>query len=222
MASFCGLGGLLRGGCYGALIELGNGLSGSCDTAVSEFSEFWIIRHGEPEGAGAYLGRGSNPPLSAEGGRQALRLAARIHREAPGVIYTSPLKRAVETITPVSAALGLEPVIAEDLAELDFGEWEGLRYEQIHRRDARRYERWLANPWRTAPPGGETYADLSRRVLGCIRGLLKRYGGQRVLASTHAGPIRAVLMEAYGLTVLESLAVQVGYADLFRLDLNIV
>src|SRR5215467_9359015 len=88
-------------------------------------AELFIVRHADaiPEAdeiipGGIY----DNLPLSATGRKQALALAERLSGISFNVIYSSPLKRCLETAAPLAERLGLEPVIVPELAEIRLGE----------------------------------------------------------------------------------------------------
>lgn len=115
----------------------------------------YLIRHEEPEQRGVFLGRG-DPPLSARG-REA---AAKLRGISAAAVYSSPLRRAIET----ARASELPLIVMPELTEMDFGEWEGRTWQDIERGWPELAARKLAN-WLGAPaPGGETWAALAARV----------------------------------------------------------
>src|SRR5580698_8732407 len=73
--------------------------------------------------------------------------------------WTSPALRARET----AEALGLQPVVDERLRDCDYGRWTGLRFQQVLLREPRRLISWIRKP-ETAPHGGETIAEVLKRV----------------------------------------------------------
>lgn len=116
----------------------------------------FLIRHAEPELRGVLLGR-TDPPLSPAGRAQARHLKPM----AAAVVYTSPLRRCQET----AAALGRPVIVRPELAEIDFGSWDGLPWAEVERRwpdEARqKLERWRE----VTPPGGESWDAFRHRVL---------------------------------------------------------
>src|SRR5215471_12106018 len=91
----------------------------------------WLIRHGVPEGMeGRCYGR-LDVALSAEGIRQATAIANYLAGEKLTRIYSSPMKRALETARAIAErhTLGVETL--EALSEIAFGDFEGLRYDDI-------------------------------------------------------------------------------------------
>jgi broad specificity phosphatase PhoE len=120
----------------------------------------------------------------------AVRLADALRSLPLVAVYTSPLARAVETATPVAVAHGLEPIEVADLRELDFGDVDGLRFDELPR-DLRRS--LLERPTEVAFPGGESYGELRTRVLAALAEIVARHPGAAVAIVSHAGPIRAAL-----------------------------
>ena len=63
-------------------------------------------------------------------------------------IFSSPLKRALQTAQIIGESRKAPVEIVEDLQEVDFGRWEGLTWEQARQQDPEIYKRWLLNRWR--------------------------------------------------------------------------
>lgn len=156
-----------------------------------------LLRHGQTplstEKRFAGLG---DIELTETGVRQAKlageRLAA---RGGMDVIVTSPLRRARDTAAQVSAATGAPVMTDEDLRETDFGAWEGLTFAEAQRRWPDEVTRWLGDPG-TAPPQGESFAEVGVRVRAALARLLEQYTGQTVLVVSHVTPIKTLLTEA--------------------------
>jgi probable phosphoglycerate mutase len=137
-------------------------------------------------------------PLSASGTRQAKAAAGRLASGAPiDAVVSSPLLRAVETAAIAAGELGLTAAIDDDLCETDFGDWDGFTLEEIQQRWPADAAAWRRNP-EQAPPGGESFADASRRVNRACDRLLRDHGGQTVLVVSHVTPIKIMLCRALG------------------------
>lgn len=106
-------------------------------------------------------------------------------------VVSSPRRRALETAAPLATAHGVDVTVDDRLRELDFGDLEGLTYEECERTRPELYRRWMEAPTTVEFPGGESYALLRRRVLDLVAEL--RLRGGVVAAVTHGGPIRAVV-----------------------------
>jgi len=123
-------------------------------------------------------------PLAATFAREAASTRARLPW-APEAVMSSPAERCRRLAAELTPA-GVAVVIDARLAELSMGAWEGRLWE-----DLRGYEvdRWMADPWRERPPGGETTDEFLARV-GAVRAELA-VDPRRRLVVTHAGVIRA-------------------------------
>jgi broad specificity phosphatase PhoE len=138
-------------------------------------------------------------PLNSEGRAQAVRcgeilndLLDRDGRSPHELDYvSSPLVRARETMELVRATLGLESSgyrVDERLAEISFGEWEGLTYADVLARDQDVVGRRETNKWSFLPPGGESYAQLTVR----LRAWHETVDTDTVVAA-HGGTARALI-----------------------------
>ena len=179
-------------------------------------TDILLLRHAEPESAGLYIGRGSDPDLSPKGLCDAEEISSILSKEKPDRIYSSPLKRAGETIAPTARKSGLEVIISEGLAEMDFGEWEGLGWKEIEKRDPEIWRSWLDNPWKVPPPGGETLKVLQERVIASLNDILSRHHDGKILIASHGGPIRSILGHVLFLEPIAFWSVGIDYTCLCR------
>jgi probable phosphoglycerate mutase len=149
-----------------------------------------LARHGETDWnrEGRFQGW-ADPPLNATGRAQAVDLSVQLMAEELAAVYSSPLRRAYETAEVVAASRGLEPVTVDALREVDVGSWSGLSRAEIEQRFPEQYARWLdyGRGWED----GETYEQMVDRVVEALQELAEGRDGERILAVTHGGPIRA-------------------------------
>lgn len=176
-------------------------------------TRLWLIRHGEPvpEVRGHCYGR-LDAGLSAEGREQAERVAKRLAGEPVSAIYASPRARTLETARIIAAAHGCGAQVEDDLCEIDFGDFEGLSYDEIERRYPEIYRRWMERPTEVEFPNGESFSMLRARVLKAAGRLLARHAGGCVVVVTHGGVIRAVLAEVLGVPPANIFRLGQGYA----------
>jgi broad specificity phosphatase PhoE len=162
-----------------------------------------LARHGETDWNRDNRFQGhADPPLNDAGREQAAALAASLAGERLGAVYSSPLRRAVETAELVAARHGLEPTPVDALREVDVGSWQGLTRTEIETRFPEQFSRWLAfgQGWED----GETYEEMGVRVIRALSELSTRHDGERVVALTHGGPIRAAIAAASGISHAEA------------------
>jgi alpha-ribazole phosphatase len=136
---------------------------------------------------------------------QAGELAAALADLPLEAVYTSPLRRAVLTAEAVAAVHQLDPIEVVDLREIEFGEVDGLAFDQY---PTELQTDLLSRPLSVRFPGGETYAELRDRVCRSLEQIATAHDDQVVAVVTHAGPIRAALSEWLG----------VSNEALFRID----
>ncbi|WP_096305124.1 acid phosphatase [Jatrophihabitans sp. GAS493] len=116
----------------------------------------WLIRHGETEWSrsGQHTGK-TDLPLTELGERQARAVRDIVGHLKPSLVLSSPRQRALRTAE--LAGLRVDAV-DDDLAEWDYGDYEGLTSQQIHQRDPD----WTV--WTHGCPGGETGAQVAARA----------------------------------------------------------
>lgn len=159
-----------------------------------------LVRHAEPDQSMDGRCYGSlDVPLSAAGLRRAAAVGELLRHHDVDAVYTSPLQRAFETARAVATAHGLEPIPCDDLRELDFGEVEGMRYDEIASAYPDLYRFWMEDPSTVRFPGGEGLADLRERVLRQVTEIRARHDGQAAAVVAHGGVVRVVLADALDL-----------------------
>jgi len=120
----------------------------------------------------------------------------RLATEPVSHVYSSHLIRAFHTAQIVAEPHGLPVQIMNDLAEMNFGELEGLKSEEIQARYPEIFRSWMTTPTATFFPNGETFGDMNARVVGALDSLLSRHSKQTIVIVTHAGVIRLLLAKA--------------------------
>ncbi len=155
-----------------------------------------LLRHGQTPMSvqRQYSGR-SDAELTPAGLAQAAAAAKSLAGADLATIFTSPLRRAVQTAQEVAAVTGAEVVTDEGFRETDFGAWEGLTFTEVREGWAEEMAAWMADP-QIAPPGGESFADVAVRVTAALHRVLAGREGQRVLIVSHVTPIKTLVAEA--------------------------
>lgn len=146
-----------------------------------------LIRHGETawNAEGRFRGH-ADIDLSARGRQQAAELARRLPRCFPiEHIYSSPLKRSLETARPLPKALGLSVVVEPALIDLDFGEWQGKLSEEVARKFPEEYAAWLSGDLAVQFPNGERLQAAVERLRGFIHDVSELHADEVVAAVTH-------------------------------------
>ena len=183
------------------------------DTGLGTPTTTLLLRHGQTahtvekkfSGSG-----GHDPELSAEGGLQVRAAAERLAGDgAVDVVLASPLRRTLQTAQAVGNLLGLEVRLEDGFRECAFGEWEGLTFDQVRAGWPDELAGWLGNP-AVAPPGGESFVDVRKRVLRARDQVLARYPRGSVLVVTHVTPIKVLVADA----------LEASLSALYRMELS--
>jgi broad specificity phosphatase PhoE len=173
-----------------------------------------FIRHAETDLAGTFCGH-SDPPLNARGQAQVDGLIAQYTSEHFDAIYSSDLRRAVDTATSLAQAFGVPHTTTSKLREIYFGDWEAMTWVEIERKDADHARRWAeAFPDVTAP-NGEPYAIFKSRVLSEVDRLCDLAVDKRIAVVTHAGVMRIVLRNLLGYTEQQARELTKPYCSFF-------
>ena len=159
-----------------------------------------VVRHGHVEGMSPERFRGRRDiDLSELGTRQAHAtaqgIAARWH---PVAIYTSPLRRCLQTAAAIGAACGgLRPAVLADLTDVHFGDWEWHTHEEVRAQWPELLECWFAAPQLVRFPQGESLQDLVARMANVLNFIRERHAEETVAVVGHSSGNRALLLQAF-------------------------
>jgi broad specificity phosphatase PhoE len=156
-----------------------------------------LLRHGQTALSveRRFAGRG-DVPLTDIGLQQAAAAAARLKaRGAIDLVASSPLSRARRTAEAVAEATGAGLLVDEDLAETDFGDWEGLTFAEVMKRWPDEMAAWMGSA-EVAPPGGESLSGAARRALTSLDRLLAEHPLQTMVVVSHVTPIKTIICRA--------------------------
>jgi len=143
-----------------------------------------LARHGETEWNVEEVFRGTiDVELNETGLKQAELLGEYLRDEKIEAIYSSPLKRALNTAEAIARHQKLDVEVSQGLIDLNFGEWQGLSSKEVKEKYQEQYAKWLNHPDRLQFPGGETLKDVRQRALGLVNKVIAEYEGTVVLAA---------------------------------------
>ncbi|OGW75189.1 MAG: hypothetical protein A2Z72_03920 [Omnitrophica bacterium RBG_13_46_9] len=153
-----------------------------------------LIRHGETDYSVKRRYCGSQDiPLNTRGVRQSHRLKKRLKRSRIDEVYSSDLKRCLETACIVFGNTIVHK--RKNLREIDFGLLAGLKYSDLKRKYPGIYKLWSEHPERLKMPGGESLPGFARRVERCFSGIARKNRGKNVAIVAHGGSIRIILLK---------------------------
>jgi broad specificity phosphatase PhoE len=179
--------------------------------AVACATVLLLVRHGQTEAnaQGLLLGL-DDPPLTELGRRQADDVARAL--PTPSRVISSPLQRALAT----AAAFDAPVEVDERWIELDYGEYDGRAANDV---SPDVWRRWRSDVT-YSPGGGESLADLGRRVRAACVDIAGDASERIVVVVTHVSPIKAAI--AWALRVPDDVAwrMYVEDAGISRIDLQ--
>ncbi|MEI7059319.1 histidine phosphatase family protein [Nocardioides sp. CCNWLW239] len=168
----------------------------------------YLVRHGTTEWSlnGRHTSR-TDLPLLPEGEESSLALAPRLKEQTYASVLTSPRQRARRT---AELAGFPEAVVTDDLVEWDYGDYEGITTEEIHRTDPD----WSL--WTSVTPGGEPAAAVQERLGRIVEAARERDGDTLVFSHGHA--LCALAAVWLGLPVSEGRLFRLDTASVSMLD----
>ncbi len=177
-----------------------------------------VLRHGEVAGR-AHVFRGAlDDPLSAQGMSQMRQALARFPSVAFDAVATSPLRRCHEFAAAYATQRRLPLQVLPPFSELAFGEWEGLTPDEAAARHPHEYQAFHATHGEHAPPDGESLAQFRARINQGWHDWLMQDTGANLLLVTHAGVMRALLMDLFGFTAAQAFQVALPEAASLRIS----
>jgi len=155
----------------------------------------FLIRHGEilSNVKRVYAGR-SPEPLTEKGRRQVYETAEELKSLHIDAIYTSPVKRAVETAEIIGGVIGKDYIMVDEFKEMEMGPWEGMAEDEIARRYPVEWDIWLKRPAELILPGRETLHALLKRALKGVKRIVDNRHFQNIIIVTHVAIIRVLLL----------------------------
>jgi broad specificity phosphatase PhoE len=150
-------------------------------------------RHAETAAPDRFHGAESDIGLSAWGHQQAEQLGRWLSELRPTSLYSSAMRRAVDTAAPIGRACGLEPIVIAALHERRIGTLSGVSREEGWATYNRIKSRWIAGELDVSHPGGESFADIRRRVRPILEDLAARHRGETIVVVAHGVVIRVLL-----------------------------
>jgi probable phosphoglycerate mutase len=166
-------------------------------------SEVVLIRHGSarhwtPEQPIDLIDGQSDPDLTELGRSQAEAVARRLGDTDPAAVFVTPLRRTLQTATPLAQRLGIEPIVLSELREVYLGEWEGQLNHRVAHDDTLTREVFAAERWDVIP-NAEPMEEFSARVTQGMERLAAAAGPDRTtFAVVHGGVISEVCSQVTG------------------------
>jgi len=178
-----------------------------------------LVRHGETKenSTGRFWGR-TDVELSDVGLRQAERLCDRLASEDISIVYSSDLRRALQTAKVITSRHELTVIACHELREIDFGSVEGLTYEEISRKYPDLVKSWFGWDLSFRFPDGESIADLNNRVSWFLHRLEEHAKEETIVVTAHSGVLRLLICNLLGLELRHWRQIRLDLASLSVLE----
>jgi len=157
-----------------------------------------LLRHAETKANAdnKYIGH-SYSEYTEKGKKQIKNILRLLSKESFDRVYSSPLPRALKLAEMISHQMNCELLIEESLKEMNFGIFEGKRYQEAEREYKDEWEKWTDDYINYRIPDGECYLDLQQRVTTFIDKLERDSAietkQRSFLLLTHGGIIQTII-----------------------------
>lgn len=197
-----------------------------CLGSLKELREFstkkttlYVLRHGEAEQnalkiVNSDLSKKFN--LTSKGKKQALSSAKKLVLSDIEVVYASPLMRAQQTAEIIADQLKLNVLTDERLTEHTMGEMEGASEKEYFAQFKSATHRYSFKN----PGGGESFADVEKRVIAFLNEILTKYRGKKIVIVAHLNSLRAIARYLKRLSVEETFELKGDFAQLHEFNVG--
>ncbi|MDF2949657.1 MAG: alpha-ribazole phosphatase [Sedimentibacter sp.] len=182
----------------------------------------YLLRHGQTNlNKGGKFQGATDIDLNQLGKKQAELLGKRIQKYNIDIIYSSDLKRVIETTEILNNYIGAEIIIKEELREINMGAWDKLTMEEryiINEDYAKQWHKHLADlPY----PNGECGQDVYNRVKEIIDNI-KKQKHENVAIVTSGGTIAILLCEFLGLEQYKRFSMEIDNCSISIISYDIL
>jgi|SRR5688572_4427107 len=161
-----------------------------------------MVRHGQTAASRENRFSGSlDPPLTQVGEAMAEAFARAYAPLTWNAIYTSPMLRTRQTAEALSRRTGVEVTVDDGLKEIEYGEWEGLRQDEVRTRWPDAFEYWASDVASRGTPGGETAFHVAARAMRIVEAIRSRHERGNVMLVSHKATLRIITCALLGLDV---------------------
>jgi alpha-ribazole phosphatase len=155
--------------------------------------------------------------VSATFAEEVLKVLEKLDMYSFEFVYSSPLQRCHKLAEKIA---GKECTIKYDirLKEMDFGAWEGVRWEEIYK--SSKGQQWFGDYWNKTCPGGESYKDLYNRTTAFLEDMCGISTDEVIPVVTHGGPMRAILSKVLNTSPYIMFERKIDYGEMIELTID--
>lgn len=181
-----------------------------------------LIRHGQTASNRDRIiqGCGSDSGLSQRGWEQAERTASLLGKQEIDAVYSSPLKRAVDTAQAIAQTCQLEVNVTAGLKEIDAGELEGVPLDNMEEQHMEPWREWIRGNTSLPLPGGESLEELQRRAWKEIERIMERHRDETVVIVSHFMVTVAIICRAMGIDLSHALLLRQDPAGISIVEIS--
>jgi probable phosphoglycerate mutase len=162
----------------------------------------YLVRHGQTASSRENRFSGSSdPPLTEVGEAMARAFAEAYASMAWEAIYTSPMMRTRQTADALCQLTRMQAKVEDGLKEVDYGDWEGLRQDEVKERWPEAFAYWADDVASRGTPGGETAFHVAARAMRVVEEIRSRHEQGNVLLVSHKATLRIITCALLGLDV---------------------
>ena len=174
-----------------------------------------LVRHGQTESniTGYFMGW-SNEDISELGYAQAHNLSSRLAEFPIASVYTSPLRRTMNTARILAEPHKLEPTVMDDLIEIGLGDWQGLHRDEISQQWPETWKQSRIDPSDISLPNGESFQQVTARAERAFNRIVANNADQQALVVTHDVVIRVLVAHVLGVSNSIYRRLEIGNASL--------
>lgn len=182
-------------------------------------SIIYFVRHGKTASnqLGVYA-EWSDEELTSEGVEEIKRLAEYFAHHNIYAIYTSPIRRAVQTAQILAETLRINAFTQENLREMKMGPWAGRSERDIAALYPQEYQLWNSKPAELLLQGRETLKRVQERAISAVKYIVNQAFDRKVIVVTHVALIRCLYLYFNGLDLNEYKKIPVPNASVFELQ----
>ncbi len=165
-----------------------------------------IVRHAEAEGNFKRIFHGwTDSEITEKGHKQAILVAERLKNEKIDIIYSSSMKRTLQTAEYISRIKGLPVIRTDALKEINGGDWEGKKWHALPENYPKEYDTWENRMHLHVMPNGESIKEFQERLIAELELIIRENTGKSICIVTHGTAIKTLLCFFHGCSLNEIL-----------------
>jgi len=163
-------------------------------------TKIYLIRHGQTEWNKTQTFRGRTDILLNERGhKEAEAILVALKNRDISAVYTSPLRRSIETAKPIAEFFNVEIVRVKGLIDINYGDWQGLEIDDVKERYKDQYNKWEKEPNLIRFPNGETLDEVRERSFFAFKDIARENTDKSIVVIPHRVINKVILCALLGL-----------------------